>query len=184
MYGLVNKAIEEMVYRDHGETVWEAIKREADVDVEAFVSNASYPDDITYRLVGAASKVLQAPAEQILQGFGEYWVLHTALESYGPLMRAHGKTAKEFLLKLPSFHARVQMIFPELRPPEFDCTDVTDTSLVLHYRTPRPAGLEPFVEGLLKGIGEMFGTPLEVKMLEDRSEGADHSVFRVSWPAS
>jgi len=183
MYGLVNKAIEQMVCRDHGDAVWQAIKQEAGVQVEAFVSNASYDDDVTYRLVGAASKVLQAPAEQILAGFGEYWVLHTALESYGPLMRAHGKTAREFLLKLPVFHDRVQMIFPELRPPEFECTDVTDDSLVLHYRTPRPAGLEPFVTGLLSGIGEMFGTPLTVQLLEDRSQGADHSVFQVSWAA-
>jgi hypothetical protein len=96
-------------------------------------------------------------------------------------MRAHGNSAKEFLLKLPVFHARVQMIFPELRPPEFECTDVADDSLVLHYRTPRPAGLEPFVDGLLKGIGEMFGTPLTVTLLDDRSKGADHSVFHVSW---
>ncbi len=181
MYGLVNKAIEQMVCRDHGEAVWQAIKQEAGVEEEAFVSNAAYPDDVTYRLVGAASKILQTPAEQILGSFGEYWVLHTALESYGPLMRAHGKTAREFLLKLPVFHARVQMIFPELRPPEFECTEVTDESLVLHYRTPRPAGLEPFVEGLLKGIGEMFGAPLEVRLLEDRSQGADHSVFHGSW---
>lgn len=184
MYGLVNRAIEQMVCRDHGEAVWQAIKQEAGVEVEAFVSNASYDDDITYRLVGAASKVLETPAEQILSGFGEYWVLHTALESYGPLMRAHGRTAREFLLKLPQFHARVQMIFPELRPPEFDCTEVTDDSLLLHYFTPRPAGLEPFVEGLLKGIGEMFGTPLTVRLVEDRSAGADHSVYHVSWAAA
>jgi hypothetical protein len=184
VYGLVNKAIEQMVCRDHGEAVWQRIRREAGVEVEAFVSNAAYPDDITYRLVGAASKVLQTPAEEILNGFGEYWVLHTALESYGPLMRAHGKTAREFLLRLPQFHARVQMIFPQLRPPEFECTDVDDQSLVLHYRTPRPAGLEPFVVGLLQGIGEMFGTPLTVRQLEDRATGADHSVFHVSWAAS
>lgn len=183
MYGLVNKAIEQMVCRDHGEAVWQSIKREAGVEVEAFVSNASYPDDITYRLVGAASKVLQAPVEDILSGFGEYWVLHTALESYGPLMRAHGKSAREFLLKLPQFHARVQMIFPELRPPEFECSDVGEHSLVLHYRTPRAAGLESFVEGLLKGIGEMFGTPLSVRRLDDRGAGADHSTFHVSWEA-
>jgi hypothetical protein len=58
------------------------------------VSNAPYPDDVTYRLVTAASKVLGVPAEVILKAFGEFWVLHTALESYGPLMRAHGRTCR------------------------------------------------------------------------------------------
>ena len=32
MYGLVNKAIEQMVCRDHGEAVWQAIKQEAGVE--------------------------------------------------------------------------------------------------------------------------------------------------------
>ncbi|MFO1406422.1 MAG: heme NO-binding domain-containing protein [Steroidobacteraceae bacterium] len=181
MYGLVNKAIEQMVCRDHGDGVWQLIKQQAGVEVEAFVSNAAYPDDVTYRLVGAACRVLDTTPDRFLSGFGEYWVLHTALESYGPLMRAHGKTAREFILKLPVFHARVQMIFPELRPPEFECTDVTEESLMLHYRTPRPAGLEPFVEGLIRGIGEMFGDPLDLRRVEDRSTGAEHSVFHVTW---
>jgi hypothetical protein len=181
VYGLVNKAIEQMVCRDHGEPVWEAIKREAGVEIEGFVSNAPYDDDVTYRLVGAASKVLGVPADRILDGFGEFWVLHTALEYYGPLMRAHGRTAQEFLLRLPQFHSRVRLIFPELRPPEFACTDVEENSLVLHYRTPRPAGLESFVEGLVRGIGKMFETQLHLERLEDRTAGADHSVFLVRW---
>ena len=181
MYGLVNRAIEQMVCRDHGEATWQVIRQEAGVDIEGFVSNSPYPDDVTYRLVGAASKVLGAPAGVILKAFGEFWVLHTALESYGPLMRAGGRTVQEFLLKLPHFHTRVQMIFPELRPPEFECSEVTDHSLLLHYRTTRPAGLEPFVEGLVHGIGRMFDTEVEVRMLENRGDGADHSVFHVSW---
>jgi len=181
MYGLVNRAIEQMVCRDHGDAIWQAIKREAGVEIEGFVSNAPYPDDVTYRLVGAASKVLDAPADEILKAFGEFWVLHTALESYGSLMRSSGRSVKEFLLRLPQFHTRVQMIFPDLQPPEFQCSEVTDHSLLLHYRTPRPAGLEPFVEGLVQGIGRMFDTKVGVRMLENRGAGADHSVFHVSW---
>lgn len=184
MYGLVNRAIEQMVRRDHGEATWQRIRQEAGVEVDGFVSNSPYPDEITYRLVGASSRVLGAPADAVLRAFGEFWVLNTALESYGPLMRAGGRTAKEFLLKLPQLHARVQMIFPELRPPEFECSDVTDESLTLHYRTSRPAGLEPFVEGLLLGIGRMFDTPLTVKSLKSRGDECDHSMFHVSWCAT
>jgi hypothetical protein len=183
MYGLVNQAMSEMVTRDHGAAVWERIKQESDVDIDVFVANASYPDDTTYRLVGAASKVLELPAEDVLRAFGEFWVLHTALRSYGPLMRAVGRDVPEFLQKLPHLHARVQMIFPELRPPEFECTDVQAESLLLHYRTQRPTGLEPFVEGLVHGIGRMFDTPVSVRVHQHRGEGAAHSVFHVGWGA-
>jgi len=184
MYGLVNKAVEGMVCTAHGEATWLRIKAAAGVDVEGFVSNQPYPDEMTYRLVAAASEILNAPADEILRSFGEYWVLHTALAAYGPLMRASGRTLKEFLLHLPHFHTRVQAIYPELVPPSFSCSNVGERQLDLHYRTPRPAGLEPFVEGLVMGLGRMFETPVKVQVLEHRGEGADHSVFRVRWGAA
>lgn len=112
MYGMVNKAVEDMVCSNYSEAVWEKIKLRAGVDVDVFMSNESYSDDITYRLVGAASEVLQLPAEQILIGFGEHWVLHTAQEGYGGLMSAAGKNLPDFLRNLPRFHDRVAMIFP------------------------------------------------------------------------
>ena len=43
----------------------------AGVDVEVFMSNEGYPDEITYSLVAAASEVLRTPAEQILAWLGE-----------------------------------------------------------------------------------------------------------------
>ena len=78
MYGMVNKAVEDMVVMHHGEPVWEQIKAKAGVDVDVFMSNESYSDDVTYNLVAAASEVLEVPADQILIGFGEHWILHTA----------------------------------------------------------------------------------------------------------
>lgn len=181
MYGMVNKAVEDMVCMHHGEQVWEQIKAKAGVDVEVFMSNEGYPDEITYDLVAAASVVLEVPAEQILHGFGEHWVLHTAQEGYGGLMKAAGKTLPEFLCNLPNFHSRVAMIFPKLQPPRFQCTDITDRSLKLHYFSHRP-GLVPFVVGLMQGLGKLFKTPVTVTLREAKADGADHDVFDVTWP--
>ena len=184
MYGMVNKAVEDMVLLHHGETVWEQIKTKAGVDVDVFMSNESYSDDITYNLVGAASEVLKVPPEQILMGFGEHWVLHTAQEGYGGLMKAAGKNLPEFLSNLPNFHTRVAMIFPKLQPPRFECSDITERSLSLHYYSHRP-GLAPFVVGLMQGLGRMFETPVTVRLAEAKNQGADHDAFEVTWtPAS
>jgi hypothetical protein len=180
MYGMVNKAVEEMVCMHHGEAVWEQIKAKAGVDVDVFMSNEGYPDEVTYRLVGAASEVLGLPAEKILQAFGEHWVMYTAQEGYGGLMRAAGNSLPEFLGNLPTFHSRVSMIFPKLQPPRFRCTEVTDRSLRLHYYTHRP-GLSSFVTGLLQGLGKMFKTPVMARLVESRELGADHDVFQVEW---
>jgi hypothetical protein len=180
MYGMVNKAVEDMVCMHHGEAMWDKIKAKAGVDVDVFMSNESYPDEVTYRLVGAASEVLAVPADKILEAFGEHWVLHTAQDGYGGLMGAAGKSLPEFLANLPNFHSRVAMIFPKLQPPRFECTDVTASSLRLHYYTHRE-GLASFVVGLMQGLGKMFGTPVTVRPLESRGAGADHDVFEVSW---
>jgi len=180
MYGMVNRAVEEMVCTHHGEAVWERIKATAGVDVDVFMSNEGCPDEMTYRLVGAASEVLGVPADKILEAFGEHWVLHTARDAYGGLMQAAGKSLPEFLSNLPNFHSRVAMIFPKLQPPRFQCTDVTDRSLKLHYRTHR-RGLAPFVVGLMQGLGKMFVTPVTVRLVESRDDGADHDVFDVAW---
>jgi hypothetical protein len=183
MYGMVNKAVEEMVCLNYGEATWEKIKAAAGVDIDVFMSNESYSDDITYRLVGAASEVLKAPAKQILIGFGEHWVLHTAQQGYGGLMAAAGKTLPEFLKNLPNFHSRVSMIFPNLRPPRFECSDFTERSLKLHYFSHRP-GLQPFVVGLMQGLGKMFKTPVTVRLAEAKANGADHDVFDVTWTSA
>lgn len=180
MYGLVNKAVEELVTTNFGEEKWELIKAKAGVDVDVFISNESYPDEMTYKLVGAASEILGLPAEQILIVFGEHWVLNTASKSYGPMMKSGGKSLREFLVNLPNFHTRVAMIYPNLAPPRFECSDVTENSMRLHYYTHR-SGLTAFVIGLVQGLGKLYSTPATCEISEQKEAGADHDVFLVSW---
>ena len=182
MYGMVNKAVEQMVVTRFGANTWEQIKAVAGVETEAFISNEAYDDSVTYNLVGAASKVLDLPAEVVLEEFGKHWVLKTATEGYGELLDAGGKTLPEFLSNLHHFHARVELIFPALKPPRFHVTDQKADSLILHYETHRP-GLQPFVIGLLKGLGERFGVEVFAKLLRGRDDGLDHDEFMVSWAA-
>ena len=180
MYGMVNKAVEGLVRMHHGDSVWERIKARSGVDVDVFISNESYPDDYTYRLVAAAAEELQTPADGILEAFGEHWIKHTAVEGYGALMNAGGDSLREFLLNLPNFHTRVVMIYPNLRPPSFTCTSVSDHALHLHYYTERE-GLAPFVVGLMRGLGDHFKTSVQISPIQRRIDGADHDIFLVSW---
>jgi hypothetical protein len=180
MYGLVNKALQDMVVSAHGEETWERIKAEAGVDVEMFLTNEAYSDDITYSLAGAASKVLDAPVPELLEAFGVHWVLNTAPQGYGQLMDSGGATLSDFLKNLPAFHTRVGLIFPHLTPPVFTTSDVKPGSLRLQYRSHRP-GLAPFVVGLVKGLGQRFGTPVEVTHVVARGDEADRDEFLVEW---
>ena len=77
MYGMVNRAIEEMVTAGHGPLVWERIKERAGVDIEVFVSSEGYSDAITYGLIGAASEEHGISQDEVMEAFGEYWILET-----------------------------------------------------------------------------------------------------------
>ena len=180
MYGMVNKAIEQMVTQHHGRDTWLRIREKAGVSDEVFIGNESYPDDLTYRLVGAACEVLGKPASEILFAFGEHWVLVTAMQGYGAMMRSGGRTLGEFLLNLPNFHTRVVMILPRLHPPRFECSEVTDRSLHLHYHSDRP-GLTDFVRGLISGLGKAYQTPVSAELVKSKAAGDDHDIFHVSW---
>jgi hypothetical protein len=180
MYGMVNKAVEDMVLMHYDEATWEKIKHGAGVDVDVFISNDAYPDEMTYHLVAAAAETLAMPAEQVLEAFGEHWVLVTAQAGYGDLMGAGGRTLAEFLRNLPGFHARVALIFPNLKPPTFQVSHETANSLHLHYYSHR-AGLQPFVLGLVHGLAKRFATAVQVSVIADRRLGADHDAFLVEW---
>jgi len=183
MYGLVNQAVQDLVVEAYGVDVWNNIKTEAGVDEEKFVSNQAYDDKVTYDLVGAASKILNAPAEDILKLFGEHWVLKTATQGYGDLMDAAGDSLGEFLAYLPNFHTRVRLIFPDLHPPSFKVSDVEEDRLILHYYSERD-GLQPFVVGLIEGLGKRFETPATATYIKGRAEGEDHDEFLVTWSGS
>ena len=180
MYGLVNKGIKDLVCNQFGEDAWEKIKETSGIDIDVFVSNSSYPDDITYKLVDAASEVLGLPAAAVLEAFGEYWVLYTGREGYGELLGSGGRTCRDFLMNLPNFHSRLSLIFPDLIPPSFKCTNIRDDSLCLQYHSVRP-GLAPMVIGLLRGIGKMYKTSIEVSQTSSRDDGVNHDEFLVKF---
>jgi hypothetical protein len=183
MYGMVNRAIQDLVCDNFGEDAWERIKTMSGVEVDLFIRNDTYPDEITYKLVCAAARVLGVDSGVVLETFGEHWILSTAREGYGDLLDAAGKTLPEFLQNLPNFHSRVVLIFPKLQPPRFVCTDIAEESLTLHYFSHRPE-LSSLVVGMVRGLGKMFATEVTADLVVSRKAGADHDEFLVRWAAS
>ncbi len=180
VYGMVNQAIQDMVRSRFGDGTWSAITAKAGIDTPGFVSMRTYPDEITYRLVGAASEVLDTPASEILRAFGEYWILETAQHGYGPFMKMCGSTLPQFLRGLDQMHTRVSLTFPDMQPPSFTVTDETDRSLVLHYHSSR-AGLTEFIVGLVTGLAKWLNTDARVHVIARREDGADHDQFQVTF---
>jgi hypothetical protein len=180
MYGIVNKAIEDLVIANFGEEKWEAIKERSGIDIDFFISNEPYDDDVTFKLAVAVSEEMNMSLGDVLIAFGEWWVIKTTTEKYPGLMDSGGDNLRDFLVNLPNFHNRVMLIYPKLTPPEFKVTDITDNSLCLHYFSKRQ-GLQEFVRGLLQGLGKMFNTPITLELIQSRDEGSTHEIFKINW---
>jgi len=178
MYGLVNKALQDFITSQFGVAKWEVIRTKAGVKETFFAGMETYPDEITYKLASSASEVLGISLNDVLEGFGEYWVIYTAQEGYGDMLKMCGDSFIEFLMGLDALHARIQLSFPKLKPPSLKCSDITEHTLHLHYYSDRP-GLAPMVVGLVRGLGKRFSLVAEISALEKKSEGAGHDVFFV-----
>jgi len=180
MYGLVNKAIEDLVLRDHGPEAWAKIVDQAGFEDAGFISMDSYPDDLTYQLVGAASQELGVAADQLLESFGHFWILYTAREGYGELLDLSGRSFEEFLFNLDNLHTRLGLSMPALRPPSFECEKLDEKTYRLHYRSERE-GLTPMVVGLIKGLADKFGHGVAIRLDVERGQtpDADHDEFLI-----
>ena len=180
MYGLVNQALEDFVRQRFGDAAWNRIRDGAGVSLDMFVSMDSYPDDMTVKLVQAATDVLGLNAAQILEAFGEHWVLYTAQAGYGEMLAMFGSDLRAFLLNLDNLHSHVAMTFPALRPPSFEVEQIEGSrALLLHYRSER-TGLAPMVVGLLKGLGMRFSQEISIRQTAHRGPD-DHDVFRIDY---
>jgi hypothetical protein len=183
MYGLINKAVEELVTARFGAEAWAETLARSGVSEPGFLTMKKYPDEITYKLVAAASELLDVPAETLLEEFGEYWTVYSAQAGFGHLLAFAGDNIVEFLQNLDAMHTRVAMVFPELQPPSFRVSEVTPNSLRLHYRSARP-GLAPVVKGMVRGLGKRFDTKVTVRLDKPRANGSDTDEFVVTFAAA
>lgn len=179
MYGMVNNSLESMIREVYGDDVWLEVKRAAGVDVDVFINNDGYPDEMTFRLVVAAAERTLQSTDLLLREFGAYWVQKTARIGYGDILASCGRTLQEFLCNLPHLHTRVALLFPELSPPEFACTNIQPDSLRLIYRSSRQ-GLTYFVIGLIEGLGTMFNTTVSVSPIPE-AHRPGYEEFDIRW---
>lgn len=164
MYGLVNLAVKDLIIEKFGSARWEEIRLKANVSDSSFEPLKTYPDAVTYGLVGAASQVLGASGADLLRAFGRYWVLFTAKAGYGEMMDLFGSDIKSCLKNLNSMHGRMGAMMPDLKPPRFVVRD-KDGAMTVEYHSTRP-GLTPMVEGLIEGLAEKFKQTVTIESKE------------------
>ena len=179
MYGIVNKAIEELVVSLRGMDGWQHVCKHAGLENFTFVNVESYADDITHRLVASASEALGNSPEEVLRAFGHHWIRYTGQQGYGAMFQMLGKDVMTFLERLPELHDHIALVFPDILMPMFQTSRQDERTMHVAYRSTR-RGMAPFVFGLLEGTGELFGQTVEVRQLASFGPDCDHDLFEVT----
>jgi hypothetical protein len=180
MYGIVNRAVEELIIERFGLDKWEEIKLKAGFNSEGFMTLKPYPDELTFKLVGAASEILNVPADKLLEAFGEYWILYTAEKGYGEMLNLAGDSFPAFLKNLNMLHGRVSNLMPELAPPQFECRNEKQNSIELLYRSHRN-GMIPMLYGLIKGLAKRFDNEVVIEEIESSVDENTTVTFLLTW---
>ena len=195
MYGLINLAIEEAILERYGQKFWDYIKQSCrntigDTD-GTFISRLFYDDEVTYRLIDAAERVLRSEKYgNVSQLFGEKFYELVQDSGYEDLLKLLGGTFKDFLDNLDSFHSHLGTTYSRMQPPSFRCSHKLneDTGLlmadkmVLHYYSER-IGLEGLVMGMVKAAArELYQLRVDISIYKLKlvDQGIDHTEFLIT----
>ena len=179
MYGLVNKAIKEFVITHYGNETWEETYKELELSENQFLSMESNPDEITFQIINSICDKSGYPQKELAEQLGEYFLTFAAKEGFEDLMELSGDTLPELLQNLNNLHFRVKTLMPNLNPPRFEVSELTEHSLKLHYYSSRD-GFDIFLIGVLKGLAKRFNLLVTLTQLPPVNSG-EKCIILISW---
>lgn len=176
MYGMIHRAIRNMIIEAKGEGVWDELARRSGFGPAEMISGEVYDDEVTLTLLAAASECLEIPADDLLVRFGRYWIIFAQRGSFNHIMDFTGKDIQSFIANLDRMHEGVQAVMPQARMPSFNVIENSLGKIAVAYKSQR-SGLELFVLGLLQGLLDRFGLAGSVEQ-HGRRDGASIFVLR------
>jgi hypothetical protein len=169
-------ALNRHVVAAHGASTWDALLEEAGTPGRLFMSLRDYPDADVLHLVATAARLLGVDAQDVLKGFGRSLVTDL-MSTYGSLVSPTW-TAFDLLEHTEAtIHAVVRARTPTARPPVLTATRRGPELVSLVYASERR--LCSLAQGIVLGIGDRFGTPLEVHEPACMRRGSAHCQLEV-----
>lgn len=174
MHGLINRAIQCFVRDSYGQSRWIDVTRVAEVETTDFEAMLHYDDKTTEQLIDAASKVIGAPRETVLEDIGTYLVTHPNVEALRRLLRFGGVDFVEFLHSLDDLPERARLAVDDLMLPSMELREHSSDCYSLTCRHPQ-LGFGHVMIGILRTMADDYGALvfLEHKGAQDDAEVID-----------
>ncbi|AOS43994.1 Heme NO binding protein [Lacunisphaera limnophila] len=175
MKGIVFHLLHQVVAQQYGEKTWDALLTEAGLQ-GAYTSLGSYEDAELFKIVGAASRQLGLPPNDIVRWFGR-GAIPLLAQHYARVFTPH-TDARSFVLTLNSvIHPEVRKMYPGADVPNFDFDTSSPEVLVMHYRSKRK--MCSFAEGLLLGAADHFGESATIDHTQCMHRGDPQCELRI-----
>lgn len=158
MKGVVFLAVKASIEELLDDGAWDRIVA-ATGAIGDYDAGLSYPDDELRKIVSEASSIASLTVHEFLVAGGRASLKH--LVARVPEL-VTGCSHPFDLLRVVDdvIHVEVLRLYPDARPPKFDWENLEDGTFRVTYRSARR--LDALAEGLILGVGDHFGVPLEV----------------------
>lgn len=157
MYGMIHRAMRQMVFEQLGEEAWLALEQKLAIGPTELLTGMVYEDALTFDIVAESAARFNLTVDECLTEFGRYWIRYAEQGSLSSIMKFTGQDLASFVANLDRLHLAVGAAMPGAKLPSFTTLQRAEGHLLVEYRSDR-AGMEKFVHGLFLGLMERFGT--------------------------
>ncbi|MEW5773020.1 MAG: methyl-accepting chemotaxis protein [Thermodesulfobacteriota bacterium] len=156
MKGVLPKLMTEFLAQKYGSEVQRKVLDE--IGAPSFLATSSYPDAVLGQMADLAARLTGKSRRDILHGLG-FYTPAAFKKLYGRYFKE--KDLKKFFLAMNATHDELSKEMPGIKPPRFTYEDKGDV-LVMTYSSSR--ALFDYYEGILNGMGALFGRKVQVKV--------------------
>lgn len=190
MLGYIHNVLYDLLVETYGLEKWEDIRTEAGLssdDADEFCDSENhgkvYEDELIWKILKIASRVLGATEDELMDAFGVKFAI-VSLNDHRKMLSSLGCSLHTFLNNLDHMHQvyKDAKKFGGMQAPSFTCEpgDQTGRTLHLHYYSLR-RGLETFVIGALRTVAKLvFDLTVVVELLNEYDPETGYVVFKLS----
>ena len=175
MKGIVFILLGEVVRREHGEAMWEALLDRSGAG-GAYTTLGNYADGEFFDLVRAAAAETGMAIPDVVRWFGRE--AQGLLAARYPEFFAPHDHARAFVLTLNDIiHPEVRKLYPGADVPDFGFDTSDPDVLRMTYHSER--AMCAFAEGLIEGAARHYGQRAEIVQPRCMHHGDDHCLLEV-----
>jgi predicted hydrocarbon binding protein len=159
MHGIVFTEFQHYIERGSHDGRWHDVLHGANLDRRVYVSIRHYPDKEFSDILGAASRALHRPVDEIVEEFGAF-IAPDLLGMYAMLIKPEWRTLDVIEHTEAVIHSVVRVNQVGASPPQLKSRRVAPDEIEMIYDSPRK--LCRLAKGIIRGIAAHFDERIEI----------------------